>query len=199
MSLRWVLQGEAKQLSALSALYVWRRSFGESLISLPPFPYLPNKSISLSTLRSLRALQLWAVVPAFARRIDTHRRAGSWSTPSSCVVCVLLLLWFYGSRVHKTGCSWCIIPGFNHPLHPSDYIFTSRATALGGLPAQLWAACHLEYFSKLKVHQFFLKKKNINIALAGVAQWIECQTVNQRVTSSSPSQGTCLGCGPGSQ
>ena len=30
-------------------------------------------------------------------------------------------------------------------------------------------------------------------ALAGVAQWIECQPVNQRVTGSIPSQGTCLG------
>ena len=37
------------------------------------------------------------------------------------------------------------------------------------------------------------------IALAGVAQWIECQPVNQRVTGSIPSQGTCLGCRPGPQ
>ena len=36
-------------------------------------------------------------------------------------------------------------------------------------------------------------------AMAGVAQWIECQPANQRVTSSVPSQGTHLGCGPGSQ
>ena len=36
-----------------------------------------------------------------------------------------------------------------------------------------------------------------SFALAGVAQWIECQPVNQRVTGSIPSQGTCLGCGPG--
>ena len=34
-------------------------------------------------------------------------------------------------------------------------------------------------------------------ALAGVAQWIEHRPVNQRVASSIPSQGTCLGCGPG--
>ena len=33
-------------------------------------------------------------------------------------------------------------------------------------------------------------------ALPGVAQWIECWTVNQRVTGSIPSQGTCLSCGP---
>ena len=38
-----------------------------------------------------------------------------------------------------------------------------------------------------------------NIALAGVAQWVERQPANQRVTSSIPNQGTCLGCGPGPQ
>ena len=36
-------------------------------------------------------------------------------------------------------------------------------------------------------------------ALAGVAQWIERRPVNQRVASTIPSQGTCLGCGPGPQ
>ena len=41
--------------------------------------------------------------------------------------------------------------------------------------------------------------KNLGLALAGVAQWIERQPVNQRVTGSIPSQGTCLGCRPGPQ
>ena len=36
-------------------------------------------------------------------------------------------------------------------------------------------------------------------ALAGVAQWIECEPENQRVTGSVPSQDACLGCGPGPQ
>ena len=36
-------------------------------------------------------------------------------------------------------------------------------------------------------------------ALADVAQWTECRTANQRVASSIPSQGTCLGCEPGPQ
>ena len=36
-------------------------------------------------------------------------------------------------------------------------------------------------------------------ALAGVAQWIERQPANQKVPGSIPSQGTCLGCGPGPQ
>ena len=35
--------------------------------------------------------------------------------------------------------------------------------------------------------------------LAGVAQWTECQPVNQMVAGSIPSQGTCLGCGTGPQ
>ena len=36
-------------------------------------------------------------------------------------------------------------------------------------------------------------------ALAGVAQWGERCPAKQKVTGSSPSQGTCLGGGPGSQ
>ena len=35
-----------------------------------------------------------------------------------------------------------------------------------------------------------------SFALAGESQWIECGAVNQRVTGSIPSQGTCLGFGP---
>ena len=51
--------------------------------------------------------------------------------------------------------------------------------------------------SKLCVH---LDKARIFFsALAGVAQWIECEPANQRVAGSIPSQGTCLGCGPGPQ
>ena len=41
--------------------------------------------------------------------------------------------------------------------------------------------------------------KRKSTALAGVAQWTECRPANQRVTGSIPSQGTCLGCGPGPQ
>ena len=40
--------------------------------------------------------------------------------------------------------------------------------------------------------------KTVSHTLAGVAQWSECWTVNQRVASSIPSRGTCLGCGLGS-
>ena len=39
--------------------------------------------------------------------------------------------------------------------------------------------------------------KTVFLLLAGVAQWIKCWPVNQRVAGSIPSQGTCLGCGTG--
>ena len=39
----------------------------------------------------------------------------------------------------------------------------------------------------------FVVKKIRNSALAGIGQWIELQTANQRVAGSVPSQGTCLG------
>ena len=41
--------------------------------------------------------------------------------------------------------------------------------------------------------------KHESVALAGVAQWIEHQPVNQRVIGSIPSSGTCLDCGPSPQ
>ena len=41
--------------------------------------------------------------------------------------------------------------------------------------------------------------RNEKGALAGVAQCIECRPVEQGVTGSIPSQGACLGCGPGPQ
>ena len=47
--------------------------------------------------------------------------------------------------------------------------------------------------------EWYLRSKNAVEALAGVTQWIECRTANQRVTSSIPSPGTCLGCRPGPQ
>ena len=41
--------------------------------------------------------------------------------------------------------------------------------------------------------------KKESLALASVAQWTEWRPANTKVTSSIPSQGTCLGCGPGPQ
>ena len=41
--------------------------------------------------------------------------------------------------------------------------------------------------------------KKVLRSLADIAQWIEHGPVNQRVAGWIPSQGTCLGCGPGPQ
>ena len=36
-----------------------------------------------------------------------------------------------------------------------------------------------------------------SVALAGVAQWIDCPSANLEVAGWIPSQGTCVGSGPG--
>ena len=46
---------------------------------------------------------------------------------------------------------------------------------------------------------FLLLLFRVSLALAVVAQWTEHWPVNQKVTGSIPSQGTCLGCRPGPQ
>ena len=56
---------------------------------------------------------------------------------------------------------------------------------------------HLEDTKKSTAYTF---ASNLpDFALAGVAQWIKHQPVNQSVAGSIPSQGPCLGCGPGPQ
>ena len=54
------------------------------------------------------------------------------------------------------------------------------------------------------VYNHYTTKQNNKVllkyeALTDVAQWIEHRPVNQKVTGSIPSQGTCLGCGAGPQ
>ena len=49
----------------------------------------------------------------------------------------------------------------------------------------------------LAVKLTVLSLKEIEGALASIAQWIECGTATQRVTGLIPSQCTCLCCQPG--
>ena len=39
--------------------------------------------------------------------------------------------------------------------------------------------------------------KNQDLALPGVAEWVECRSANGKVAGLIPSRGMCLGCGPG--
>ena len=48
------------------------------------------------------------------------------------------------------------------------------------------------YKFRLLIVILIVSPKKIPLSLAGVAQWIQCQPWNQKVTSSIPSQGTCL-------
>ena len=58
----------------------------------------------------------------------------------------------------------------------------------------------LFYFFKVE-HLIIMKYERMwsKASLPGVAQWVECGTVNKKVTGSIPSQSTCLGCRPGPQ
>ena len=53
------------------------------------------------------------------------------------------------------------------------------------------------YESKVKFMSKLLLESLIQLAPAGVAQWIEHGPANHRVASLIPSQGTCLACRPG--
>ena len=56
------------------------------------------------------------------------------------------------------------------------------------------------YSSALGIlYLYHLYYQKSGLALADVAQWIKCWPVNQRAAGLIPSQGTCLGCGLGSQ
>ena len=56
----------------------------------------------------------------------------------------------------------------------------------------------LLFFTYIWIYVSFIKKKEKQ-AVAGVGYWVECQPVNQKITSLIPGQGTCLGCRPGPQ
>ena len=58
---------------------------------------------------------------------------------------------------------------------------------------------NLHGLNKLSQRQVADGIKRQEPALVGVGQWSECRPVNQRVAGSIPSQGSCLGCGPGPQ
>ena len=82
----------------------------------------------------------------------------------------------------------------------TESIELTKPTGLSNLLASLGYTWKMSVLGHtLNVLQHVITKKISKSVLAGVAQWIECQPANQRVTGSIPSQGTCLGCGPDPQ
>ena len=82
-------------------------------------------------------------------------------------------------------------------LLPPPTLLEPRADHCLLFTVRAWWILEVKPMKVQRPHFGIIKYKHF--ALAGVAQWIEHQPVNQRVTSSIPSQGTCLGCGPGPQ
>ena len=81
-----------------------------------------------------------------------------------------------------------------HPCVHCNIIYNSQDLEIAQVPISRLvnkkAMVHLQ-------NGIILGHKTKESALAGVAQWIECQPVNQQVAGSIPSRGTCLGCRPG--
>ena len=63
--------------------------------------------------------------------------------------------------------------------------------------SSLFSSSTSVWLGPFTVNVYYISNYRENTALAGAAQGIGCWPVNQRVAGSIPSQGTCLGCGPG--
>ena len=80
--------------------------------------------------------------------------------------------------------------------HYQSHLMGKKPNKLFGQPSMYVCT----YINKCaQILTLVLLDKEYRRALAGVAQWIERRPVNQRVAGAIPSQGTCLGCGPGPQ
>ena len=92
----------------------------------------------------------------------------------------------------QNGC-YLVFPG----LASFVIISINLPPILLSYPLRNSVICIIVVICKVSGPQVFLPGKKHNYALAAVAQWTECQPVNQRVNCSTPSQGTRLGCRPG--
>ena len=72
--------------------------------------------------------------------------------------------------------------------------YIPRRTSLDASPSSIYIYNDTKYREKALGWREHLSKK-CGFCPTGVAQWVECWPVNQRVSGSIPSQGTCLGCG----
>ena len=103
------------------------------------------------------------------------------------------------SCIHSGSCpEWLAytVPSTHHPPPISPVVELLRSPAEIFLPV----LPYIHYFSQPSIPLLSLYNWVIFIqALACVAQWVEHQPANRMVAGSSPSQGTCLGCGLGPQ
>ena len=86
------------------------------------------------------------------------------------------------------------------PCIHTDWILSKHSKVILWEKDNLFKLCWIAWYSYLKTILNSCHFKNLlEVALAGVAQWIKHWPANQKVASSVLSQGTCLGYGPGPQ
>ena len=106
--------------------------------------------------------------------------------------------YIYIQQIHIHVCV-CVGMCRNVYIYMSVYVYTEGGEEGEGDMVCIQRTCWSSVL-KLENNLFCVTLLNLHIlALADVAQWIECPPANQRVTRSSAIQGTCLSCGPGPQ
>ena len=103
---------------------------------------------------------------------------------------LLLDIWFIPKNIHN----------YIRKIHENILLFSNlhiceRADFLHILNPNNTLQDHVK--AGMRIQHLLSHILNRFVALAGMAQWIECWPANQKVTSLIPSQGTCLGCRPG--
>ena len=120
--------------------------------------------------------------------------------------------WVHAGRL-KTASSKIVYTGWLHFALKNTHVCTYCGTEKAQIHMQGSSGkCNGKVHTRLVIFQrcgimanfyvffcchFFILKNKLFVALAAVAQWVGHQPAYQRVASSIPSQGTCLGCRPG--
>ena len=112
------------------------------------------------------------------------------------------LTWLFGTEAAVSTLDPYLAPTFReHPAQNGQRVFLCVFSAKED--SNYHSSCIKQKLDRdaktLLRNKITRKSRKTTQALAGVAQWLEHQPANQKVTSSIPSQGTCLGCGPGPQ
>ena len=114
---------------------------------------------------------------------------------SSCQICIIGSIFQMKTWILKRNYVASLLMSWNQEIKELKFEYRSLILKL---------ICNFTTVAETSLSEciglvFFFFFNFYFFTLVGVDQWIECWTAKQKVASSVPSQGTCLGCGPGPQ